>query len=474
VIPMSLASVAAVVDGKLSETADPEAVVTGGVEFDSRKAGPGGLFLAIPGAKVDGHDFAATAHAQGALATIATRPIDSPAIYVDSGIDALTKLAKHVARESTATIIGVTGSNGKTSTKDLIGQLCADLGPTVATEGNFNNELGHPYTVCRVEPDTKYLVLELAARGLGHITELCAIAPPAIGVVLNVGISHLDGFGDIETTAQAKSELPRYLAEYTGTAVLNADDHRVKAMGDDPGVSDTYFGIDTEADFTAEDLEPGDGRHRFTLRMPNGSAPVQLNLWGRHHVYNALAAAGVAYHLGASAEQTAASLSKAGRLSERRMDVFTRPDGTTVIDDSYNANPASMGAAVRTLGQLPTEGRRIAVLGLMADLEEQSGSCHRLLGEQAVEAKIDEIIAIGDGTEPIVEGAAAFAAAARDHEHSTDGADGVTATHVPDQAAAIALLRSRLRPGDAVLVKGSRYRTWDVADSLRAKEETDQ
>lgn len=473
-IPMSLASVAAVVDGKLSETADPEAVVTGGVEFDSRKAGPGGLFLAIPGAKVDGHDFAAKAHAQGALATIATRPIASPAIYVDSGLDALTKLAKHVARECTATIIGVTGSNGKTSTKDLIGQLCADLGPTVATEGNFNNELGHPYTVCRVEPDTKYLVLELAARGLGHITELCAIAPPAIGVVLNVGISHLDGFGDIETTARAKSELPRYLARYSGAAVLNADDHRVKAMGDDPGINDTYFGIDADADFSAEHLEPGDGRHRFTLRTPNGSAPVQLNLWGRHHVYNALAAAGAAHHLGASAEQIAASLSKAGRLSERRMDVFTRPDGTTVIDDSYNANPASMGAAIRTLGQLPTEGRRIAVLGLMADLEEQSESCHRRLGEQAAEARIDEIIAIGEGTEPIVEGAAPSAVTRPDHEHSIDGADGVTATHVPDQAAAIALLRSRLRPGDAVLVKGSRYRTWDVADSLRAKEDTDQ
>jgi UDP-N-acetylmuramoyl-tripeptide--D-alanyl-D-alanine ligase len=139
------------------------------------------------------------------------------------------------------------------------------------------------------------------------------------------------------------------------------------------------------------------------------------------------------------------------------MDVFTRPDGTTVIDDSYNANPASMGAAVRTLGQIPTEGRRIAVLGYMADLEELEVECHRRVGEQAREAGIDEVIAVGEGTEPII-----------------DGADGVTATHVPDQAAAIELLRHRLRPGDAVLVKGSRYRTWDVADHLRAKEETDQ
>nr|WP_240192316.1 UDP-N-acetylmuramoyl-tripeptide--D-alanyl-D-alanine ligase [Glycomyces sp. YM15] len=453
---MSLAQVAAVMDGKLSETADPEAVVTGGVEYDSRKAGPGGLFLAIPGDKVDGHEFAAKAAAQGAVATIATRPIETPAIYVDNGIDALTKLAKHVAAASKAKIIGVTGSNGKTSTKDLIGQLCADLGPTVATEGNFNNELGHPYTVCRVEPDTEYLVLELAARGIGHITQLCEIAPPTIGVVLNVGISHLDGFGSIETTAEAKSELPRFLTA-DGTAILNADDHRVAAMADRTSAEVLRFGISEPADFWAADIEPGDGRHRFTLWTPDGHAEVRLQLWGAHHVYNALAAAAVGWCLGASPQRIAASLSEAGRLSERRMDVFTRPDGTTVIDDSYNANPASMGAAVRTLGQLPTEGRRIAVLGLMADLEEQSETCHRRLGEQVREAGIDEVIAVAEGTEPIIE-----------------GAEGVTATHVPDQAAAIALLQSRLRPGDAVLVKGSRYRTWDVADHLRAKEDTDQ
>jgi UDP-N-acetylmuramoyl-tripeptide--D-alanyl-D-alanine ligase len=468
VIPMSLAQIASAVDGRLSETADPEAVVTGGVEFDSRKAGPGGLFLAIPGERVDGHDFAAGAHAQGALATIATRPIDTPAIYVDDAVAALTRLARHVAAASKARIIGVTGSNGKTSTKDLIGQLCARLGPTVATEANFNNELGHPYTVCRVEPDTEYLVLELAARGLGHITELCAIAPPSIGAVLNVGISHLDGFGDIETTARAKSELPRFLGE-DDTAVLNADDPRVARMAAASRARTLTFGIDHPADVTAEDLDPGDGRHRFTLRTPDGTARVRLRLWGLHHVYNALAAAAVLWNVGAPLDAVAEWLSEAGRLSERRMDAFTRPDGTVVIDDSYNANPASMAAAVRTLGQVPTAGRRIAVLGLMADLEAQSEDCHRRLGEQARDAGVDEIIAIGDGTEPIIEGAAG-----NGHERSTDGADGVTATHVPDQAAAIALLENRLRPGDAVLVKGSRYRTWDVADHLRAKEETDQ
>ncbi|NUQ87381.1 MAG: UDP-N-acetylmuramoyl-tripeptide--D-alanyl-D-alanine ligase [Glycomyces artemisiae] len=455
-IPMSLAQVAAVTGGKLSETADPEAVVTGGVEFDSRKAGPGGLFLAIPGAKVDGHDFAAKAHEQGVVATIATRPVDTPAVYVDDAVAALTRLAKHIAANAKARIIGVTGSNGKTSTKDLIGQLCARLGPTVATEANFNNELGHPYTVCRTTPETEYLVLELAARGLGHITQLCDIAPPSIGVVLNVGISHLDGFGSIETTAKAKSELPQALGP-DGTVLLNADDPRVAAMAGLTDATAWSFGVREKADIRAEDVDPGDGRHAFTLVTPAGSARVQLKLWGDHHVYNALAAAGVLWKLGATPEEIAEGLAESGRLSERRMDVFTRPDGTVVIDDSYNANPASMGAAVRALGLLPTEGRRIAVLGLMADLEELEEECHRRLGEQARDAGIDEVIAVGEGTQPII-----------------DGADGVTATHVPDQAAAIALLENRLRPGDAVLVKGSRYRTWDVADHLRAKEETDQ
>ncbi|MFB9659486.1 UDP-N-acetylmuramoyl-tripeptide--D-alanyl-D-alanine ligase [Glycomyces mayteni] len=455
-IPMSLAQVAAVTGGTLSETADPATLVTGDVEFDSRKAGPGGLFLAIPGAKADGHDFAVKAHAQGAVATIATRPVDTPAVYVDDAIEALTRLAKHVAANAKARVVGVTGSNGKTSTKDLIGQLCARLGPTVATEANFNNELGHPYTVCRTTPETEYLVLELAARGLGHITQLCEIAPPSIGVVLNVGISHLDGFGSIETTAKAKSELPQALGA-DGTLFVNADDPRVADMEALSAATSWRFGIREPAEIRAEDVDPGDGRHSFTLVTPAGSARVRLQLWGDHHVYNALAAAGVMWRLGASPDEIAAGLAESGRLSERRMDVFTRPDGTVVIDDSYNANPASMGAAVRALGLLPTKGRRIAVLGLMADLEALEEECHRRLGEQARDAGIDEVIAVGEGTQPIL-----------------DGADGVTATHVPDQAAAIALLDNRLRPGDAVLVKGSRYRTWDVADHLRAKEETDQ
>jgi UDP-N-acetylmuramoyl-tripeptide--D-alanyl-D-alanine ligase len=450
---MSLAEVAAAVDGRIGDGIDPEDRVTGGVEHDSRKVTPGGLFLALPGERVDGHDYAARAAAAGAAAVLATRPVEAPAIYVEDGLRALAALATEVASRAGAVVVGVTGSNGKTSTKDLIGQLCASLGPTVATQGNFNNELGHPYTVCRVEPGTEYLVLELAARGLGHITELCRVAPPDIGVVLNVGISHLDGFGSIATTAEAKSELPRFLSP-DGTAILNADDPRVAAMAEKTAAAVITFGVDAAADVTAADIDPGDGRHAFTLVTPDGTAPVRLQLWGAHHLHNALAAAAAAWRLGATPDHIAEQLSQAGRRSERRMDVFTNGDGVTVIDDSYNANPASMSAAIRTLAQIPTAGRRIAVLGLMADLEEQSEDCHRSLGEQAAEAGIDDLIAVGDGTQPIV-----------------DGAKGVAADHEPDQAAAIERLRSRLRTGDTVLVKGSRYRTWDIADFLRAGKE---
>nr|WP_232805703.1 UDP-N-acetylmuramoyl-tripeptide--D-alanyl-D-alanine ligase [Glycomyces xiaoerkulensis] len=462
---MSLADIAAALEGKLNETADPEAIVTGGIEFDSRKVGPGGLFLALDGANVDGHDFAAQAVDQGAAAVIASREVPVPAVYVDDGLRAIGALARTVARRSEAAVVGVTGSNGKTSTKDLIGRLCAALGPTVATEANFNNELGHPYTVCRLRPETGYLVLELAARGLGHITELCEIAPPHIGVVLNVGISHLDGFGSIETTAEAKSELPRFLGP-EGTAILNADDPRVARMAERTRATVVTFGVERPADVTAADLDPHDGRHRFTLRTPDGEAPVALRLWGGHHVPNALAAGAAAWRLGMGTERIAAVLSEAGRQSERRMDVYTLADGTTIIDDSYNANPASTGAAIRALGQVPTAGRRIAVIGLMADLEDQSEDCHRRAGEQAAAAGVDELIAVGGGTEPVVDG---FAGDGR--EHRIGGADGAAATHVPDQSAAVDLLRTRLRPGDTVLVKGSRYRTWDVADYLRAKED---
>ncbi|MFC4334406.1 UDP-N-acetylmuramoyl-tripeptide--D-alanyl-D-alanine ligase [Salininema proteolyticum] len=451
-IPMTLAEVASVTGGRLSDAALADVVVDGAVEHDSRRVGAGDLFLALEGERVDGHRFAEDVSAKGAVATLATKEVPTAAIYVDDGIEALTKLASATARRTDAAIVGVTGSNGKTSTKDLIAAVCETAGPTVATRGNFNNELGHPYTVCQVRPETRYLVLEISARGIGHIRHLTEIAPPSIGAVLNVGISHLDGFGSIEKTAEAKSELPAALPE-TGTAVLNADDPRVAAMADVTDARVLTFGRGEEPSIAAEDVDPRDGRHAFTLRAPDGSARVELEVWGAHQVSNALAAAGVAHALGIPAEQTARALSGAPRRSERRMDVFTNPAGIAVIDDSYNANPASMAGAVRSLAALPAEGRRFAVLGLMADLEELSEDEHRKIGALAVELSIDRVIAVGEGTEPLA------------------GAAGERARHVATQDEAVAILAEEARPGDAVLAKGSRYRTWEVADFLRAQTE---
>nr|WP_246498153.1 UDP-N-acetylmuramoyl-tripeptide--D-alanyl-D-alanine ligase [Natronoglycomyces albus] len=450
---MTLAEVAAATGGKLSPNTDASTTVTATVEYDSRKVTTGGLFVALPGERVNGHDYAAKAHQLGAVATIATQEVAGPAIYVADGLTALADLASETLRRSQATVIAVTGSNGKTSTKDLIGQLCASLGPTVATEANFNNELGHPYTVCRTQADTQYLVLETAARFKGNITQLCHIAPPHIGVVLNVGISHLDGFGSIENTAHVKGELPRFLPA-EGTAILNADDHRVAAMASETAAEVLTFGIHSPADVRAEKLHTEQGRPHFTLVTPSGTAQVELPLYGTHQVSNALAAAAVAHTLRASAEHIAAELGRVARLSERRMDLYRRGDGITVIDDSYNANPASMTAAIHALANVPTTGRRFAVLGLMADLIDLSDECHHELGKHAAEQGIDHVIAVGDGTQPIIRGA-------------QSSAGSITATHVPQQGDAIDILRQQLRPGDAVLVKGSRYRTWDIADFLR-------
>src|SRR6266511_2674118 len=233
-IEMTLAEVAEAVSGHLI-AADPSAVVTGPVEYDSRLVAPGGLFVAFPGERVDGHDYAAAAHAAGAVAVLATRPLPPgaqpiPTVLVDDARTAMSALAHAVAARLTGlTIVGLTGSSGKTTTKDMVAQLLVGLGRTVAPTGSLNNELGYPYTVLRAGADTRYLALELGARGLGHIRYLCGIARPHIGLVLNVGVAHLGEFGTVDAIAQAKGELVEALPA-GGLAVLNADDPRVRAM----------------------------------------------------------------------------------------------------------------------------------------------------------------------------------------------------------------------------------------------------
>jgi UDP-N-acetylmuramoyl-tripeptide--D-alanyl-D-alanine ligase len=353
------------------------------------------------------------------------------------------------------TVVGLTGSSGKTTTKDMVTQLLTGMGPTVAPTGSLNNELGYPYTVLKASELTRYLVLEQGARGVGHIRYLCRIARPRIGVVLNVGVAHLGEFGSVEAIAQAKGELVEALPP-DGLAVLNADDPWVAAMGARTAARVVLTGEAEAAEVRAIDVTLDErGRAAYTLVAPEGRAAVRLGVSGRHQVGNSLAAAAVARELGAHLPDLADALGRLRLVSARRMDVFDRPDGVTVIDDSYNANPASTAAALRALAAMADGRRAVAVLGYLAELGEYERAGHEEVGRLAAELGVDLLIPVGAPAAPIHDGATGVASW------------GGKSVRVSDQAEAVALLRGELRPGDVVLVKGSRYRTWAVADALR-------
>ncbi|HKE64977.1 MAG TPA: UDP-N-acetylmuramoyl-tripeptide--D-alanyl-D-alanine ligase [Micromonosporaceae bacterium] len=457
-IAMSLAEISSTVGGVLVD-ANPQIRVTGTVEYDSRKVTPGGLFVAFAGEHVDGHDFAHAAVAAGAVGVLGQRAVAGvPCIVVDDPRAALARLARHVVdRLPQTTVIGLTGSSGKTTTKDFIAQLVSRAGPTVAPAGSLNNELGHPYTVLRATDATRFLVLEIGARGGGHVRYLCEVAPPRIGAVLNVGTSHIGEFGSVEAIAAAKGELVESLPA-DGVAVLNADDPLVRAMASRTAARVVYAGEAPDAEVRADEVVVDDaGRASYTLVTPDGTARVSLPVPGRHQVGNTLVAAAVALAAGLPFPDVADGLAELRVVSARRMDVFERADGVTVIDDSYNANPASMSAALHALAAVGRDRRRIAVLGYMAELGDYERAGHEGVGQLAAELGVDRLIVVGDGAEPIHHGAL-----------SVTGWKG-TSVAVADQDAAIGELHADLRVGDVVLVKASRYRTWKVADSLRQK-----
>jgi UDP-N-acetylmuramoyl-tripeptide--D-alanyl-D-alanine ligase len=459
---MTLDEIAAITTGRLVN-ADPAATVTAGVEYDTRALRPGGLFVAFAGERVDGHDFAANAVAAGAVGVLGTRDTGQPGIVVEDPLRALAALATVVVRRlPELTVVGLTGSSGKTTTKDYIGQLLAHLGATVAPAGSLNNELGFPYTVLKADPETRFLVLEMGARGIGHIRYLTDVAGPRIGVVLNVGAAHLGEFGSVEGTAQAKGELVEALGE-DGVAVLNADDPLVAAMASRTVARVVLVGESERATVRATDVTlDGRGRAAYTLVTPAGTAPVRLAVTGRHQVGNTLAAAAVALEAGMAPAAVAAALGEVGIVSVRRMDVFDTAGGVTVIDDSYNANPSSTAAALQSLAALGQGRRTTAVLGYMAELGEFETAGHEEVGRLAAELGVDRVIAVADNAAPILDGAATVPAWKGE------------AVFAADQAAAVAVLRGDLRPGDVVLVKGSRYRTWEVADALRADAVTEE
>ncbi|MCZ7413778.1 MULTISPECIES: UDP-N-acetylmuramoyl-tripeptide--D-alanyl-D-alanine ligase [unclassified Streptomyces] len=453
-IPLTLAEIATVVSGRPHDIPDPQVKVVGPVVYDSRECAPGGLFAAYAGERVDGHDFAARAVADGAVAVLATRPVGVPAIVVDDVTAALGALARHVVAALGTTVVALTGSSGKTSTKDLIAQLLDAHAPTVWTPGSLNNEIGLPVTALRADATTRHLVLEMGARGIGHIAYLTGLTPPHIGLVLNVGTAHLGEFGGVEQIAQAKGELVESLppAQEGGIAVLNADDPRVRAMASRTRARVVLFGEGRDADVRAENVSLGtDGRPSFTLHTPSGCSHVTLRLYGEHHVSNALAAAAVAHELGMPADAIAQALNHARGLSKWRMDVTERADGVTVVNDAYNANPDSMRAALRALASMAGSGadgvprRTWAVLGEMAELGDAALAEHDAVGRLAVRLNVSRLVAVG-GRE----------AAWLDMGAKNEGSWGEESVHVSDARAAIDLLRSELRPGDVVLVKASR------------------
>ncbi|WP_433798328.1 UDP-N-acetylmuramoyl-tripeptide--D-alanyl-D-alanine ligase [Actinomycetospora sp. CA-084318] len=458
-IELTLAELARLVGGRLHRATGDERV-TGTVEFDSRAVTPGGLFVALPGERVDGHAFATTAVAAGAAGILASREVDAPAVLVDplpagapvpdAALDAggaavlvaLQTLARHAVDSLPGLdVVGLTGSSGKTSTKDLIATLLEHDGPTVAPPGSFNNELGHPWTVLRADASTRHLVLELSARGRGHIAALCRVAPPRVGAVLNVGSAHLGEFGSREAIAQAKGELVEALpaAADGGVAVLGADDPVVAAMRERTAARVVHAGRAPEADVRAVDETIDDeGRPRFRLVTPAGEAEVALGLRGAHQVDNALVAAAIALETtGLDVGTVASVLGAAVPRSRWRMEVGERPDGVRVLNDAYNANPESMRAALATLAAMG--GRHTAVLGAMAELGADADAAHAELGRLAASTGLHRLVVVGEAARGV---------------HEAARAAGLDSDLVPDAASAVEAVHAE--PGDVVLVKASR------------------
>jgi UDP-N-acetylmuramoyl-tripeptide--D-alanyl-D-alanine ligase len=466
VISVTVEEIARALGAELSGPGDNAAVVTA-LTVDSRMVVPGALFVALPGEHVDGHDYVAAALNAGAAAALTRHPVNNAlCLVVVDPLVALGRLSRYLIDRSSGhglCAIGITGSVGKTSTKDLLAHVLEQAGPTVAAAGNLNNELGVPLTVGRIDAGTRFLVLEMGARGIGHIAYLCDIAPPRVGVVLNVGQAHVGEFGGQAAIARAKGELVESLPA-DGWAVLNLDDPLVWAMRRRtkarvlPWSSTQRLEEGVWASGLVGDAY---GRYSFTLHQRRTGEPerrkrVQLGLTGRHHVPNAVAAAAATLAVGLDLHQVAAALGSATARSRWRMELHDRSDGVTVINDSYNANPDSMRAALNTLAELGQSGRHTwAVLGDMLELGDTAVDEHAAIGRFAAEIGVEHLVAIGEYAAQLT-GAAVAA-----------GLASTRAVTVADKPDAVAAVTAGLGPGDVVLVKASRGLALDtVADDI--------
>ena len=467
-MPLTLADLAACTGGRVVD-GDPGTLVTGPAFLDTRAPEPGGLFVAFVGEHTDGHDHAATALAAGATAFLGTRPTGVPGVVVDDAEQALQDLARwhlaRVRRRGGLRVVAITGSQGKTSAKDMLARVLSDAGPTVATYGSFNNELGLPLTVLRATGETRFLVLEMGARGIGHLAALCEIATPDVSLVLNVGKAHLGEFGSQAAIAVAKGEIVEALDPATGTAVLNADDPLVLAMAERTSAPVVTFGTAPEATVRLDGVRLDDlGRPSFDLVHAGAVVPVALQLVGAHQATNAAAAAAVAIAVGVAPGQVATSLQQIRALSRWRMEVTERADGLVVVNDAYNANPDSVRAALETLAAMgERSGRRtVAVLGEMRELGADAAAEHRAVGALAHRLAIDAVVVVGAGAEGI-------------HEALLEarGDDGSTRrTTTLDEA--WAWVRDNVAGPDLVLVKASRAgRLERLAELLLAGDQGD-
>jgi UDP-N-acetylmuramoyl-tripeptide--D-alanyl-D-alanine ligase len=447
-IELSVAEIAEIVGGK--SFGDSGAIVTAEPFFDSRRAIPGGIFLALEGQQVDGHNFVEDALAQGGVTAFTTRQVGSNCIVVADVLEAISKLGAEVRRRlPQMKVIGITGSQGKTTTKDITHHVLSLVGETIAPSQSFNNDLGVPLTLLRANGKTRFCVLEMGARHEGDIARLVQMAKPDIGVVLVVGTAHIGEFGSREAIAKTKSEIVSNLSK-DAIAILGMYDEYTPKMATQTPATVMYFGEQTSCDVRATDIDIREGRAHFDLVSKAGREPVALRLIGRHQVPNALAAAAIATALQIPIDKIASGLSTAEIASKWRMEI-SDIGSILLINDSYNANPESMRAALETLRYFAQErgGRAWAFIGKMHELGESSQRDHQNITASAEQMGIDHVVAVNTP------------------EYGNTAGAQLLVHHVSSLDEALAISKE-ITPGDVILVKGSRAEGLEkLSDALK-------
>nr|WP_298720093.1 UDP-N-acetylmuramoyl-tripeptide--D-alanyl-D-alanine ligase [uncultured Steroidobacter sp.] len=411
------------------------------ISTDTRTLKPGALFVALTGPSFDGHDFVATAAQNGAAAALVAKelPVDLPQIVVADPLAALSTFAREWRRQFPIPVVGVTGSNGKTTTKELIGSILSQVGPTLVTKGNLNNHIGVPLTLLELRKEHRYAVIEMGANHLGEIAHLASITEPTVGIVTNAGAAHLEGFGSLQGVADGKGEMFQALP-FEGVAVINADD-KYASQWRDMSAADRMltFGFEQQADFMAHKVRevnsPAGFRIDFDLVTPDGTLPATIPLAGLHNLRNALGAAAAACAAGTPIEQIVKGLA-AMKTVAGRLELKPAINGAFLVDDSYNANPSSLKAGLDAMRSF--SGSRWLVLGEMKELGDASDELHAEVGRYARQTGIERLLAIGEGSRFSVE------------------AFGRGGQWFADIDALIRDAKASLTPGTAVLIKGSR------------------